>query len=79
MKFCVVWQLQANSPDHFSGSNSGAIEERAVPALSYLLHCWAFVILVAPPEHRATCLDKMQVMLTAVGRHYSLPFGSSPF
>ncbi len=43
-------------------------------ALSYLLHWWILVTLVAPPPHTAKCVEKMQVLLTSVGNHLVLLF-----
>lgn len=40
-------------------------------ALSYLLHWWILVTLVAPSAHTAKCIEKMQVLLTAVGNDFA--------
>ena len=52
-----------------SGSSSETDKEQTMSALSYLLHWWILVILVAPSAHTAKCVEKMPVLLTAIGQH----------
>ncbi|CAL8472098.1 g11640 [Coccomyxa elongata] len=72
MLSCALPSLHVDILQNSAGSSSEIGKEQIMSALSYLLHWWILVTLVAPPPHTAKCVEKMQVLLTAVD-HSPMP------
>ncbi|BDA47464.1 hypothetical protein COCOBI_10-3120 [Coccomyxa sp. Obi] len=66
MLSCCLPSLHVDITQNSAGSSSETGKEQTMSALSYLLHWWILLTLLAPPAHTANCLEKMQILLTAV-------------